>query len=214
MLGFGAIGQFAIGQGPNVTAETVTVDKWYTALSIPPRFPIGLKASQQQFASLPDPFPFITIGWYTPLSTPSRVPIGLKPSQQQFRAQDTAVIPVSQMSPWFTPLSMPPRFPIGLKPPQQQFEARPPRLLPNPNITGVMKASESGDTFLGGGSIFNRVVSGEAGVFVERYPSGESGVARVPAPLTSAGVSAVTTTKSAGTSVLPAFRASVSIVVL
>lgn len=215
MLGLGTIGQFAIGQAAATNAEVITIDKWYQPLSIPPRFPIGLMASQQQFAALSDPIPlvsfgwfetlsepavktlpglrasqqqflalqpapspFVPTGWYVPLSEPPRFPIGLRPSQQQFTTEDTAVIPVSKISPWYVPLSEPPRFKIGLKAAQQQFLAAPPRLLPTPNITGIMNAIETGDTFLGGGRIFNRPNSAEMGISQPVSPAAEMGVAQ------------------------------------
>jgi hypothetical protein len=131
MLGFGAIGQFAIGQGPSAAAEIIFADKWFVALSEPPRFPVGLKASAQQFAGLTDPFPFVTFGYFADLTIPAtRTRLRLQPGQEQFAAADTAVIPVSRLTPWFTALSEPPRFKIGLKPPEQQFGAADTTVIP------------------------------------------------------------------------------------
>ena len=131
MLGFGATGQFAIGQVGVATAETILADKWFVALSQPPRFPIGLKAGEQQFGSLPDLFPFVTFGYFVDLSIPSiRTRPSLLAGEQQFAAADTAVIPVSKLSPWFTPLSEPPRFKIGLPAREQQFSAQDTQVIP------------------------------------------------------------------------------------
>ena len=71
MLGHGAIGQFAIGEVGTATAETILADKWFVALSEPPRFKIGLKAGEQQFGSLPDLFPFVTFSYFVDLTVPA-----------------------------------------------------------------------------------------------------------------------------------------------
>lgn len=121
MLGFGAIGQFAIGQGPTATAEVITVDKWFVALSEPPRFKIGIKASAQQFAALSDPLPFVSFGWFEELSIPVvRTKPGLLAGAQQFATFHPAPSPFVATG-WYQALSEPPRFRIGLKPSQQQF---------------------------------------------------------------------------------------------
>ena len=131
MLGHGAIGQFAIGEVGTATAETILADKWFVALSEPPRFKIGLKAGEQQFGSLPDLFPFVTFSYFVDLTVPAiRTRTGLKASEQQFAAADTAVIPVSKMAPWFTALSEPPRFKIGLPAREQQFSAQDTQVIP------------------------------------------------------------------------------------
>jgi hypothetical protein len=66
VLGFGPTGQFAIGQVPTGgTAEAITPDKWFVALSEPVRFLSGLRASQQQFSAFyPTPSPFVATGWF------------------------------------------------------------------------------------------------------------------------------------------------------
>lgn len=131
MLGLGATGQFAIGEVDAGTAETILADKWYQELSMPVRTRPGLRPGQQQFGSLPDPFPFVSFGWFQELPIPPvRTRQGLRPGQQQFAAADTAVIPVSRMVPWFVPLSEPVRFRPGLRPGQQQFGAADPSVIP------------------------------------------------------------------------------------
>jgi hypothetical protein len=121
MLGFGAIGEFAIGQVGFATAETITVDKWFVPLSEPPRFRLGAKAAAQQVNAFPDPFPFVSFGWFEELSIPAvRVRPGVLASARQFGAGDTAVIPVSRMTPWFVPLSEPARKLPGLEAQRQQ----------------------------------------------------------------------------------------------
>jgi hypothetical protein len=121
MLGFGAIGQFAIGQvGAAAGAETITPDKWFAALSEPVRFRPGLAAGRQQFSALADPYPFVSFSWFTELSKPASLTRpGLPPSQQQF----TALYPMPSpfvATGWFAPLSEP----VRSKP------ALPPALLP------------------------------------------------------------------------------------
>lgn len=50
MLGFGAIGQFAIGQGPTgLAAETILVTKWYNWLSEPVRYKIWIRAGLRPY---------------------------------------------------------------------------------------------------------------------------------------------------------------------
>lgn len=125
MLGFGATGQFAIGQVGTVTggAENITPDKWFQPLSIPVRFRPGLRAAQQQFAALPDAFPFVPFAWYEDLAKPSIV---ARPALR------TGEIPFFTFQPmpspfvatgWFEALAEPVRFRRGLRPSQQPFFA-------------------------------------------------------------------------------------------
>lgn len=124
MLGHGATGQFAIGEiQTGGTAETITSDKWYAALSEPVRFRPGLNASQQQFSALADPFPFVSFSWFNELAIPPvRTRPGLLPSQQQFIALQPAPSPFVATG-WYVALSEPARFLPGLRPGQQQFFA-------------------------------------------------------------------------------------------
>lgn len=121
MLGHGATGQFAIGEfsGAAGTAETITPDKWFAALSEPVRFKQGLKAAQQQFIALPGPFPFVPFEWFQELSKPSVLTkSGLLPSQQQFFTFN----PLPRVSfGWFGGLSEPVRKKPGLTPSRQPF---------------------------------------------------------------------------------------------
>jgi hypothetical protein len=213
MLGFGAIGQFAIGQAGAATAETITVDKWFVQLSEPPRFPRGVKASAQQVGALADtlpfvsfgwfdelsipairlkpgiasgeqqfiswqpaPSPFVATGWYEPLSEPPRFKPSLKAGEQQFVASDTAVIPVSMLSPWFSPLSEPVRFKPNLGPSRQQFETRPPQLRPTPGVSARMAAIDTKDIFLGGARVFLRVNNAEIGVIELSFTGSQIGI--------------------------------------
>jgi hypothetical protein len=123
MLGFGATGQFAIGQVGIATAETISPDKWYIALSEPPRFRPGLRASAQQFSALSDPFPFVSFGWFQELSKPQRLTRpALNASEIQFAAMQPAPSPFVPTG-WFEALSEPVRKLPGLPAAAQQFFA-------------------------------------------------------------------------------------------
>jgi hypothetical protein len=247
MLGFGTIGQFAIGEVGTGAAETITPDKWFMLLSEPPRFLNGLRAPQQAaFFMEPAPSPFVATGWFMPLSEPVRslprspaamapfffyapnqttitpfawyanlsepvrarpalktgenpffffdpIPLvsfswfdalaepvrklrGLDPPRQQFFTTDTQPIPLTTgLIPWYANLSEPVRYlpalPVALK---QPF-AGPDRLLPNPNLTAILNALETKDTFIGSVRIFNRVASGEIGVITPINFAGQVG---------------------------------------
>lgn len=250
MLGFCPVGAFAIGQVTGRSAaEVITPDKWFAPLSEPPRSRQGLRASQQQFSALSDPFPFVSFSWFNELSKPASLTRpGLRPSQQQFLAyvpNPTTVTPFawfmplsepvrsrsglkSQQQPflsfnpvpvvpfswfsalskpsivarpgllpsqqqftafhptpspfvasgWFQPLSDPiVRTRRGLKPSQQQFLAWLPRLLPNPNVSGVLSALETKDIFLAGVAVFNPPASAEIGIVDTGFPLAEIGFA-------------------------------------
>ena len=203
MLGFGSIGQFAIGEvGISAGAEFIGPDKWMPAFGEPVRFKSGLNASQQQFSSLPDAFPFVSFswfeelskpsvltkkglrasqqqflafqpapspfvatGWFAPLSEPVRKKPALRAALQQFFTTDPTVIPASTfLNGWFAPLSEPVRFKPSLKAALQQFLASPSRLIPTPNVTGVLDALETKDTFLAGAMLWNRATDAEIGV--------------------------------------------------
>ena len=131
MLGFGAIGQFAIGEvGTAAGAEFIGPDKFMRALSEPVRFKKGLRAAQQQFSSLPDPFPFVSFSWFEELSKPSVLrKKALRPSQQQFFAFQPAPSPFVATG-WFEALSEPVRKKPGLRPALQQFFTTDPTVIP------------------------------------------------------------------------------------
>lgn len=112
MLGFGAIGQFAIGEVGTATAEFIGPDKWMMALSEPVRFKQGLAATRQQVLAF-FPTPLVSFSWFGALTEPVR----LKPRNP------AALYPYFFMQPapspfvatgWYMPLSEPKRFPRGL----------------------------------------------------------------------------------------------------
>lgn len=176
MLGFGPIGDFTIGQVADGTLS-IPIDGWFKPLSEPVRFPAALKPAQQQFtAYVPNPTTVTPFAWFAGLSEPQRFKPGLAPSAQQFFAGDTAVIPVSRLTPWFVPLSEPLHKLPGLDAARQQFLAAPSQLRPNPTTFATLSATEQKDTMLAGVRIFNRVLSGEIGVIEARGPVGETGI--------------------------------------
>lgn len=112
MLGHGVIGQFAIGQVGVATAETITADKWYMALSEPVRFKLGLKVQNQAVLAY-YPLPFVSFSWFEPLTEPVRIkPINPAALRQDFFMQ-VAPSPFVATG-WFNWLSEPKRFPRGL----------------------------------------------------------------------------------------------------
>lgn len=119
MPGFGAIGEFAIGELPGTAAvEVITVDKWYHPLSIPSvRTKPGLTAAAQLAFVMPA-IPTVSFGWFEALSEPAvKTKPGLRPAQQQ--AFTTSPQPFVSFS-WFGALSEPSvKTKPGLKPSQQ-----------------------------------------------------------------------------------------------
>jgi|SRR5882672_64929 len=130
MLGLGTIGQFTIGQVGTGTAEVISPDKWFVALSEPVRFRPGLRAGLQQFAALSDPFPFVSFSWFEELSIPAlRSRRGLNAGQQQFEAYSPNPTTVTPFG-WFIPLTEPTRFRRGLKAGEIQFSAQDTQVIP------------------------------------------------------------------------------------
>ncbi len=214
MLGFGATGQFAIGEVGPSTAEIITLDKWFQALSQPVRFLPGLRASQQQAFVPPDLFPFVPFSWFNGLSIPAlRYRPQLSAGQQQFLAFQPAPSPFVATG-WFMALSEPARKLQGLDAARQQFLASPSRLLPNPNITGVLHAVESGDLFTGGGRSWNRVVSGETGIIEQRFTGAEIGAIQMRPSVGTSGLIAQITAPVSGAATPVITKANVSITII
>src|SRR5215475_2473157 len=96
------------------------------------------------------PQPFVSFGWYGAISEPRvKTRPRLPPSQQPF------VFPSPQpfvSFGWYGLLSDPRvKTKRGLRPSQQQFLAYHPRIMPNPNITGILNAVDAKDVpFFGG----------------------------------------------------------------
>lgn len=157
MLGFGAIGQFAIGEGPADGAVGILA-VWSHRVARAQR----LLAGQQQFLAF-NPYPAISIPWFHPLSEPVRIKPWLKSSRQQFLAFYPTPSPFVA-SGWFEPLSEPVRQKQGLRASLQQFLAHPAQLRPTPMVTGILDSLETKDIFLGGAMVWNRATNTEIGV--------------------------------------------------
>jgi hypothetical protein len=162
---------------------------WFQALSEPRRERSGLKpAAQQAIAYVPNPLTVTPFAWFEPLSEPARTRPGLRAALQQSFTSDPTVIPVSRMMPWFSALSEPSvKTRQGLAPSLQQAWVGPARLLPKPNLFGTLKVLENKDVFLGGFRKWDRINSGEVGLFSvaptmeiamaeQKQISGETGV--------------------------------------
>ncbi len=119
MLGFGAIGQYAIGELAAGVVEAITVDKWFKSFADPVRFPPALPTSAQQFAAF-NPQPFVSFGWFENLSEPVRFPPRLQEAAQQVVAFYSQ--PVVSFA-WFANLSEPVRLVPRLPDDKQQFFA-------------------------------------------------------------------------------------------
>ena len=185
---------------------------WFQELSQPVRKKPGLPASlQQSFAQDTTPIPVSKINWFMPLSEPVRKKPGLPPHLDPAFAADTEVIPVALKTGWYQPLSEPVRTKQGLKPGEQQAFAGPPRLLPTPNITGTMAAFENFDSFLAGARIWDRIASGEAGLVAQAPAPGTAVIVQQGQDGNASVVVDSSPPTSAGASVTPIFRASVSI---
>lgn len=148
---------------------------WNEPLTEPVRFRPRLKTGLQQYQFYVNATPAtdsIESRWHYPWSEPVRFKPRLKVALVPFDNLRFPIVPVSGgfIQGWYTWLSEPVRFRTdGLKAWQQQFLAMPPRLLPNPNITGTLDATERGDIFTAGGTFFNRVSSASVGI-IELFP--------------------------------------------
>ena len=119
MLGFGAVGRFALGQLP--TAQSQVLFSWFAPLSEPVRQKRGLLAAEQQFSALA-PNPVVSFSWFDALSEP----------QRQRPRSAASLYPAFFFQPapspfvatgWFSALSEPVRYRAGLRPAAQQFTA-------------------------------------------------------------------------------------------
>ena len=120
MLGFDAVGRFALGQLPR--AQSQILFSWFAPLSEPARTRLGLAAAKQQFAALAPTPPLVSFSWFEPLAEPVRVrprsPAALYPNFFWQPAPSPFVA-----TGWFEALSEPARTLPGLRPSQQQFLA-------------------------------------------------------------------------------------------
>lgn len=151
--------------------ESVTYDRWGFAWSEPSvKGKIGLRASlQQTLAWNPNitfPEAITEDRWHQPWSEPPvKHKLGLNPALQQFDPLQVPVLPPSfSFLVGYNWWSEPVKLPIGLKAWHQQFLAYHPRLLPTPNVTATLAATETGqDTALIGINVTDSTASTTAG---------------------------------------------------
>jgi len=142
MLGFGTIGQFAIGEFTAGSSPPIFADRWFVSFSEPVRVKLGLPAGDQQSFTI-YPLPLVSFAWFEELSRPQKLnKQGLLTPLQQYEVQDTVFIPASKklLEGWYNWLGEPVRLKLGLPTSEQQFLAYYPQLIPKPNVTGVMLA--------------------------------------------------------------------------
>lgn len=108
MLGFGALGEFALGEGPSPAAFVPG-----GAISIPAQGARGLPPSAHPSFFYQPLTPDIKIDWFVALSEPYLVPKRLPPAYNPaFFYHPTPIIQIS----WVQPPSEPQRFPKRLDP--------------------------------------------------------------------------------------------------
>lgn len=157
MPGFGALGQWPLGDGVGGTPFS-----WYADLSQPQMRRAPLRPGAHQFLAFA-PNPVVSFGWMEPLSEPQRHRQGLRADAQQAFAFQPSPSPFVATG-WYGWLSEPVRFPAGLKASLQQTTAWPPKLLPTPTITAVLDATETKDTMAAGVTLWNQPTTAEIGV--------------------------------------------------
>jgi hypothetical protein len=160
---------------------------WLYRWSEPVRIKPGLNAALQQSYTMdpswiPNPARQLE-GWYNWWSEPVRQKPGLGAANQAFFFYETE-FPEDMDVDWYRPFSEPVRFKQGLRPDLQQFLAYHPRILPTPNVTGVMAATETNtDVFLGAINVYSGGSSttsgGQASVSVVESGPGGDGISIV-----------------------------------
>lgn len=139
---------------------------YYNPLSEPVRVKPGLRTALQQFDSLQVPVqPLVSsfIGWFNNLSEPVRVKPRLQAGLNPFFFYEPE-FPEAMDMPWYNWLSEPVRLPRGLKAYLQQTTAYHPRILPTPNVTMRMAATEiNTDVFLGAINVYDSATPSTSG---------------------------------------------------
>lgn len=139
--------------------------RWHYPWSEPVRTRPGLSAAEQQFLFYPSLPILRDISWFAPFSDPVRQKIGLAAFLQQFDSLQTPVVPPpSTLLLGFNWWSEPVREMPGLKTQLQAFLFAPPRLLPTPDVTATMAATETNeDVALFGVYVYNPATPSTAG---------------------------------------------------
>lgn len=134
LLGFDAIGRYALAQTPPPGKAIANEDTWHQpfATDIVRRLP-PYHAARQQFAAFVKASPFLQVvsadRWFVPFSEPTRFKTARQPMHtgaQQFAAFVKALpfLQVVSADRWFVPFSEPTRFRPALKTANQLFAFR------------------------------------------------------------------------------------------
>lgn len=115
---------------------------YYANLSTPTTRP-KLPAYEQQTLAYGTIKPVVSFGWFESLSEPKR----FKPRATDFQGQPYIIVPLpgpaTGILGWYVWLSEPKRFKKGFPAEEQQVLAYHPRMLPTPDVTGIMNAIET-----------------------------------------------------------------------
>ena len=128
--------------------------------------------------------------WFRPLSEPSAYlqKRGLSAQYQRAQTQDTDFIPKPNtlFGSWFPQLNLPVRLPKGLRAPYDPDFFYPPRVLPNPDVTAIMAATEDADDAAFGVDVFtpSPTPSSQAGasVTIVEVPAQQDGAISIREP--------------------------------
>lgn len=139
-----ASGIFAPTSFPGTQPGPSNAAPWLYAWSEPVRIKVGLRPEQQQVLAF-DPLPRVSFGWPQWLSEPVRQKPGLGAWLQRFDSLQTPIQPnvANLLEGWYNWFSEPVRTLAGLKAHLQQTLAYHPRILPTPNVTVTMSATET-----------------------------------------------------------------------
>ena len=131
MLGFGALGQFALGEVDEGVTETVQYGKWKVEFSEPRRFPRGLGPQYHQTQAFQiNEFPETVTEsrWHQPFSEPQHLKAkAQRPELRTVLHQTSAFVDwnigADKEATWHQPFSEPKRFPRRTLPGANQFFA-------------------------------------------------------------------------------------------
>ena len=139
--------------------EATTEDRWHSPWSEPVRHRPQLLPGLQSVLAFHST-PVVSFGWYGELSYPTelmRQRMKLRTDLQSTVALETPVVPpAATLIQWFSNLSEPVRLPVGLRAAWQRAFTGADRLLPTPDVTIVMAATETNlDVFLGAINVYD-----------------------------------------------------------
>lgn len=122
----------------------LSIPGWFSPLSEPVRVKLAVRTGDQQFTQQAPTPPLVSFSYYNWLADPVRLKKGLGSHLQQFDSLQVPVQPsgATLLQGWYNWYSEPVRYPKGLRPWLQQFLAYHPRILPNPDVTLVLAATE------------------------------------------------------------------------